>query len=162
VFLPDDLVDAPTPCVRQLMDVWDGTGKSVIALMNVRREDVSSYGIAAGPRDVQQPRLLLIDTLVEKPPVDEAPSTLAVVGRYVLDPVVFQHLRQTNPGRGDEIQLTDALARMISLEGIVGWEFDGSRFDAGDVAGYLLANLNWARKQPRLWRTIKAWVEAHA
>jgi UTP--glucose-1-phosphate uridylyltransferase len=162
VFLPDDLVDAPTPCVRQLMDVWNRTGKSVIALMNVRREEVSSYGIAAGARDEHQPRMLLIDTLVEKPPVDEAPSTLAVVGRYVLDPVVFQHLRQTNPGRGDEIQLTDALARMISQEGIVGLEFEGNRFDAGDVAGYLLANLNWARKQPRLWRTIKAWVDANA
>ncbi|MSP92588.1 MAG: UTP--glucose-1-phosphate uridylyltransferase GalU [Myxococcales bacterium] len=162
VFLPDDLVDAPRPCARQLMDVWERTGKSVVALMEVPREDVANYGIAAGPRAADDDRIVTIETLIEKPRIDEAPSTLAVVGRYVLDPAIFQHLRHTNPGRGDEIQLTDALARMLGHEGLLGWLFEGERFDAGDVAGYLLANLNWARKQPRLWRTVQAWVAARS
>lgn len=162
VFLPDDLVDAERPCARQLMDVFNETGKSVIALMDVAREETSQYGIAAGTFSKTDPRLLHIDTLVEKPPSASAPSTLAVVGRYVLDPRIFEYLANTIPGRGGEIQLTDALAAMQMNQGLIGCLFEGERYDAGDVAGYLLANLNWARKQPRLWQTIQAYVKAHS
>ena len=161
VFLPDDLVDAEVPCARQLMDVYDVTGKSVLALMNVSRSETSQYGIAAGDVDSADPRLLHIKTLVEKPSAEDAPSTMAVVGRYVLTPDVFDYLARTNPGRGDEIQLTDALAAMAADSGLHGWLFDGERFDAGDVGGYLLANLNWARKTPRLWDLVQAYVKSH-
>lgn len=162
VFLPDDLIDAEQPCARQLMDVHEATGQSVVALMDVPREETSSYGIAAGRQDPQDPRRLQIDTLVEKPPASEAPSTLAVVGRYVLDPAVFDYLGRTNPGRGDEIQLTDALAAMARDKGLTGYLFQGERFDAGDVGGYLLANLNWARKVPRLWNQVRSFVNSRA
>ena len=161
VFLPDDLVDAEVPCARQLMDVYDVTGKSVLALMNVSRSETSQYGIAAGDVDSADPRLLHIKTLVEKPSAEDAPSTMAVVGRYVLTPDVFDYLARTNPGRGDEIQLTDALAAMAADSGLHGWLFDGERFDAGEVGGYLLANLNWARKTPRLWDLVQAYVKSH-
>lgn len=161
VFLPDDLVDAERPCAAQLIDVHQRTGKSVLALMHVPREETSSYGIAAGQFVPGHERELLIETLIEKPPAAQAPSTLAVVGRYVLEPKVFEYLRKTNPGRGDEIQLTDALAQMVQEQALLGYLFEGERFDAGDVAGYLLANLNWARKVPRLWQTVQAWVQAH-
>jgi UTP--glucose-1-phosphate uridylyltransferase len=161
VFLPDDLVDAQRPCARQLMDVYEKTGRSVVALMNVPRSETSSYGIAAGEFDAHDPRLLRIGQLVEKPPAEEAPSTLAVVGRYVLDPQVFDHLRRTNPGRGDEIQLTDALATMAAESGLYGYLFEGDRFDAGDMTGFLLANLNWARKSPQMWRAVEHFVALH-
>ena len=161
VFLPDDLVDAPRPCARQLMDVYESTGKSVLALMNVPREETSNYGIAAGKPMADQPRLITIDQLVEKPAAEDAPSTLAVVGRYVLDPSVFDWLLRTNPGRGDEIQLTDALAAMMQHGGLFGYLFEGKRFDAGDVTGYLLANLNWARRTPRIWQAIEQFVDAN-
>ncbi len=158
VFLPDDLVDSERPCARQLMDVYEQTGKSVLALMNVAREDTHMYGIAAGTADPNDPRRVQVSKLVEKPPVEQAPSTLAVVGRYALDPVVFDWLARTVPGRGDEIQLTDALASMVNTSGVLGYLFEGNRFDAGDVTGYLLANLNWARKQPRIWSHIEDFV----
>lgn len=161
VFLPDDLVDAQRPCARQLMDIYEDTGKSVLALMNVPREETSMYGIAAGTIDAQDPRRVHISHLVEKPPVELAPSTMAVVGRYVLDPSVFEWLSKTQPGRGDEIQLTDALASMVDREGLCGYLFEGNRFDAGDVTGYLLANLNWARKTPRIWQQVEQFVAAH-
>ncbi len=161
VFLPDDLVDAKRPCARQLIDLYERTGKSVVALMNVPRAETSSYGIAAGSADLHDPRVVDIKSLIEKPAVEDAPSTLAVVGRYVLDPSVFDWLTRTNPGRGDEIQLTDALAAMIQAEGLLGYLFEGDRFDAGDVTGYLLANLNWARKTPRIWTSLLQYVDTH-
>lgn len=161
VFLPDDLIDAERPCARQLIDVYETTGRSVVALMNVLREETSAYGIAAGETDANNPRLLHIRAMVEKPAVVDAPSTLAIVGRYVLEPTVFDYLSRTNPGRGDEIQLTDALAAMMVERGLGGYLFEGNRFDAGDVTGYLLANLNWARRTPRIWAAIEKYVAAH-
>jgi len=160
LFLPDDLIDAPKPCARQLMDVYERTGRSVVALMDVPREETYQYGIVAGRPVDGQSRELAIDSLVEKPRVAQAPSTLAVVGRYVLDPRVFDYLTQVQPGAGGEIQLTDALAALAASEGLCGWLFEGERFDAGDVAGYLLANLNWARKTPRLWHAVQSFVAA--
>jgi UTP--glucose-1-phosphate uridylyltransferase len=162
VFLPDDLVDAVTPCARQLMDVYAATGTSVVALMDVPREETSAYGIAAGTTDPADPRRLAISHLVEKPAAAHAPSTLAVVGRYVLDPQIFDYLAKTIPGRGGEIQLTDALASMASAHGLTGYLFEGERYDAGDMTGYLLANLNWARKVPRIWSQVEAWVRRHS
>ena len=162
VFLPDDLVDSERPCARQLIDVYERTGTSVVALMNIPREETSAYGIAAGTVDPLDGRTVRINAIVEKPAVDDAPSTMAVVGRYVLDPVVFDYLTRTNPGRGDEIQLTDALAAMMVDRGLHGYLFEGDRFDAGDVTGYLLANLNWARRTPRIWSAIVRYVEEHS
>ncbi len=162
VFLPDDLVDAPRPCARQLMDLYEKTGQSVVALMNVPREETSQYGIASGTVNPDEARHMLISTLVEKPSSAEAPSTLAVVGRYVLSPRVFHYLEHTTPGKGGEIQLTDALAALALREGLGGWLFDGERYDAGDVAGYLQANLNWARKVPRLWQAVQQYVQRHS
>jgi UTP--glucose-1-phosphate uridylyltransferase len=161
VFLPDDLIDAERPAARQLMDVYQRTGQSVVALMDVPREETSQYGIASGQPVAGFPRQLAINTLIEKPTAAEAPSTMAVVGRYVLQPTIFDYLQRTRPGRGEEIQLTDALAAMAAEEGLAGWLFEGERYDAGDVAGYLLANLNWARKVPRLWKAVVSYVQQH-
>jgi UTP--glucose-1-phosphate uridylyltransferase len=125
--------------------------------MEVPQEETSAYGIAAGIVDPSDSRLLQISTLIEKPPAAEAPSNLAVVGRYVLGPEIFDLLTQVKPGKGDEIQLTDALAMLAATQNIVGWRFEGERFDAGDMAGYMLANLNWARKSPRVWQAVQDW-----
>ncbi len=159
VLLADDLLDGDPPVMKQMVGVYDYYRSSVIGVQQVAREDTKSYGIVDSKPMADTLEQIL--RIVEKPKPEEAPSTLAVVGRYVLTPDVFDYLARTNPGRGDEIQLTDALAAMAKDHGLHGWLFDGERFDAGDVGGYLLANLNWARKTPRLWDLVQDYVKRH-
>ena len=161
VFLPDDLVDSDPPCARQLIDLYNETGKSVVALMDVPRANTRLFGIADGQPQKDRANVIDIDSLVEKPLPEEAPSTLGIVGRYVLDPAIFDYLEQVRPGAGDEIQLTDGLAMLARERGLLGCLFDGKRFDTGDVAGYLAANLNWARKMPQVWRELTRYMQAN-
>ncbi len=148
VILGDDLIDAEVPAIQQLITAYGRYGKGVIALMEVPPSEASRYGIAAGtPIDE---RTLQIDRIIEKPPAGTAPSNLAVIGRYVLPPSVFEILRNVPPGVGGEIQLTDALAVLARTEGLVGHRFEGKRYDAGDRMGYLKANLAYALKRPEL------------
>ena len=147
VMLGDDIIDAAVPAARQLADCYQRHGLGTVALMEVPRQDTPMYGIAAGrPLD---PRTLRIETLVEKPKKDP-PSNLAVIGRYVLPPRVFAILESLPAGSGGEIQLTDALAVLAREEGLLGYRFEGQRYDAGDRLGYLKANIAFALKRPEL------------
>ncbi len=143
VVLPDDIIMAEKPVLAQMLDVFLQTGKSVVALEEVERERVSSYGIIKGkPLD---DAIYEIERLIEKPAVEEAPSNLAVIGRYILSPEVFTILEKIPPGRGGEIQLTDALSIMASRGMLVGYKFKGDRFDIGNPEGFLKANIAFGK-----------------
>jgi UTP--glucose-1-phosphate uridylyltransferase len=155
VMLGDDIIDARVPGAKQLADCWDRHGLGTIALMEVPAEETHMYGIAAGtPLD---DRTLRIDRLVEKPKKDP-PSRLAVIGRYVLPPEIFPILEQVSPGVGGEIQLTDALATLARDRGLLGYRFEGDRYDAGDRFGYLKANVAFALKRPDLRGPLEEWL----
>ncbi|MFM2151639.1 MAG: hypothetical protein RL199_74 [Pseudomonadota bacterium] len=147
VMLGDDLIDAPEPGIGQLLRVSRETGKAVVALVEVPPDETHRYGVAAGRTSNG---ITHITKLVEKPPPGTAPSNLAIFGRYVLPPDVFDILERQAPGAGGEIQLTDALARLAVEGRLVGWTMQGQRFDAGDRLGYLKANLHWALKRDDL------------
>jgi UTP--glucose-1-phosphate uridylyltransferase len=155
VMLGDDIIDAEVPAARQLADCYRRHGLGTVALMEVPLEDTPMYGIAAG-RAVD-PRTIRIETLVEKPRRDP-PSNLAVIGRYVLPPRVFEVLETVAPGAGGEIQLTDALAVLAREEGLLGYRFEGQRYDAGDRLGYLKANIAFAMKRPELRDQLRAFL----
>jgi UTP--glucose-1-phosphate uridylyltransferase len=156
VMLGDDIIDAPVPGTKQLADCWDRHGLGTIALMEVPPAETSMYGIAAGtPVD---DRTLRIRELVEKPKANP-PSNLAVIGRYVLPPRVFQILERVKPGVGGEIQLTDALAVLAREDGLLGYRFEGDRYDAGDRFGYLKANIRYALKRPELAGPLRHLLE---
>ena len=156
VILGDDLIDAEIPGIKQLVDCYERTGKGVVALMEVPPEETSMYGIAAGT--MLDDRTMRIDRMVEKPKQDP-PSNLAVIGRYVLPGRVFELLERTPKGVGGEIQLTDALAVLAKEEGLVGYRFEGQRFDAGDRLGYVKANVAYALKRPELREGLLAYLE---
>jgi UTP--glucose-1-phosphate uridylyltransferase len=155
VMLGDDIIDAAVPGAKQLADQWDRHGLGTIALMEVPRDETHLYGIAAG--HAMDERTLRIDRVVEKPKQDP-PSNLAVIGRYVLPPSVFELLEQVKPGVGGEIQLTDALQVLAREEGLLGYRFEGDRYDAGDRLGYLKANVAFALKRPELAGPLRAWL----
>jgi len=155
VMLGDDVIDAPVPGTKQLADCWERHGLGTLALMEVPRDETHLYGIAAGT--AVDDRTVRIDRLVEKPKKDP-PSNLAVIGRYVLPPRVFDILEQVRPGVGGEIQLTDALAVLAREEGLLGYRFEGDRYDAGDRVGYLKANVAYALKRPDLGPQLRDWL----
>ena len=156
VILGDDIIDATTPAILQLARMFQKHGgKAVVALMEVPPEETRLYGIAAGERIDE--RTMRITRLVEKPKRD-APSNLAVIGRYVLPPSIFPILETLPPGVGGEIQLTDGLARLIDTEGLIGYRFEGRRYDAGDRLGYLKANIEYALKRADLREPLLAYM----
>ena len=157
VILGDDVIDAETPAIEQLVSCYERTGMGVVALMEVPESETSMYGIAAG--QMVDERTMRIDHMVEKPKSDP-PSNLAVIGRYVLPARVFDYLRELKPGVGGEIQLTDALALLAQREGLVGYRFEGKRYDAGDRLGYLKANIAFALKREDLRDSLLAWLRA--
>ncbi len=142
VLLADDLIQAAPGCLRQMVDAHARVGGNMVAVMEVPREHTARYGVLAP--GAEDGRLVEVTGLVEKPAPDEAPSSLAVIGRYILEPEVFTHLARHEAGAGGEIQLTDALARMIGEAPFYGYRFDGVRFDCGDKIGFLHANLAYA------------------
>ena len=147
VVLADDVIDANPPCLQQLLDVHKFFGASVIAVMEVPRESISSYGcIAAEPvsHNGGNDRLFRITDMVEKPKPAEAPSNLAIIGRYVLTPDIFTSLQTIPPGAGGEIQLTDALKHLLRSRPIYAYRFEGTRYDAGDKLGFLKATVEFA------------------
>ena len=146
VMLADDLIDATTPVLRQMVDRYEVNGHGLIGVENIAREDTGSYGIVA--IDAMKDRLGRINRIVEKPKPDVAPSTLGVVGRYVLPGRIFQHLRNLKPGSGGEMQLTDAIASLIAEEPVYAYEFEGTRYDCGDKLGYLEATVAYGLKHP--------------
>jgi len=148
VMLGDDIVDAAVPCLKQLMDVYADYGGSVLGVQEVPLSKVSSYGIVQ-PTRVKENLWKAVD-LVEKPTIDEAPSQLAVLGRYIIEPEIFELLENTEPGRGGEIQLTDALRRLAAVKPVYAYNFEGRRYDIGDKQGYLEATVEYALKRPEL------------
>ncbi|HLG19362.1 MAG TPA: UTP--glucose-1-phosphate uridylyltransferase [Bdellovibrionota bacterium] len=143
VVLPDDLIRSNVPCVRQLIDVTAKEGCSAVAVERVADDAVKSYGIVAGP-DMDSGKPFRVETIVEKPSPKETPSRWAIVGRYVLDPVIFSALEKIDPGAIGEIQLTDGLAELARSKGLVAVPFEGRRLDVGQPPGYLEANMIYA------------------
>jgi UTP--glucose-1-phosphate uridylyltransferase len=170
VLLGDDLIDERDPLLEEMLAVQERFGGSVIALMEVPEEMVSLYGVATvDPEPVlvaDRYETVRIRDLVEKPPADEAPSNLAVIGRYVLSPAVFDVLRRTEPGRGGEIQLTDALCELARAsdeagQPVHGVVFTGRRYDTGDRVDYLKAIIRLACERPDLGPEIYPWLEEY-
>ena len=150
VLLGDDVVyNEEKPCLQQLLDVYDATGASVLGCQTVPQEKVSSYGIVASEA-TEDARIFKVNDMVEKPAVEEAPSRLAVLGRYVITPEIFAILEQTAPGRGGEIQLTDALKVLAKEQAMYAYDFVGRRYDVGDKQGYLEATVEYALRRPEL------------
>jgi len=163
VILADDLIDAQVPVMKQMVQVHAKNGGSVIAVQDIPREDTASYGVVSAERI--SAGLSKVTAIVEKPKPDEAPSTLGVVGRYILSPRIFHFLENTRPGAGREIQLTDAIGRLLREENVFGYEFTGTRYDCGSKLGYLQATVNYALKHPELaaeFRAFLAGVQAPA
>jgi UTP--glucose-1-phosphate uridylyltransferase len=158
VILPDDIFDADRPCLRQLLDVAEGRDAPVVALMRVPRNDISKYGIVAGTSAGE--RLYKLTGMVEKPQPDKAPSDLAIVGRYVLTPEVFELLAKGKPGAGGEIQLTDGLLALCQRRSMYGYEFTGTRYDLGDRFGFLAAQIGLGLKRPELADRLRAYLRA--
>jgi len=148
VMLGDDIVDAEVPCLRQLIDVYDDCQGTVLGVQEVAKDKVSSYGIV-NPKKVKENIWQAVD-LIEKPGIEEAPSQLAVLGRYILEPEIFALLEKTEPGRGNEIQLTDAICKLAHEKPVYAYNFSGRRYDIGDKQGYLEATVEYALKRPEL------------
>ena len=162
VILPDDVVVADRPCIGQLIHAYHQTHGSVVAVMEVPPEETSRYGvIAAEPSEdpLDHGRLHRITRLVEKPTPEDAPSNLAVIGRYVLTPKIFDKLEQTKRGAGGEIQLTDAIAALMEEQEVYGYEFEGIRYDAGTTMGWLKASVEIALARPDLGTEFRAYLQ---
>lgn len=162
VILSDDVIDSEVPCLRQLLDVYDFYGASVVALMEVPRENISAYGVVdAEPVDHNgsKNRLYRIRNMVEKPKAEDAPSNLAIIGRYVLTPEVFTSIEAVGPGKGGEIQLTDGLKHLLRSRPVYGYKFEGNRFDAGDKLGFLKATVEFALKRHDLGKDFKEYLQ---
>jgi UTP--glucose-1-phosphate uridylyltransferase len=157
VLLGDDLVDAEPPCLAQMVEVSRQKGGAVIALMRVPTTEARLYGIIRGEQVDE--RIYRIEDLVEKPAPDQAPSNLAIIGRYILPPEIFSILEKTPPGKGGEIQLTDALQTLARRMPVYGYEFTGDRYDAGDKIGCLQANIAFAMKRPEMAEKLKEFIK---
>ncbi|MEO5694591.1 MAG: UTP--glucose-1-phosphate uridylyltransferase GalU [Usitatibacter sp.] len=160
VILADDLIDAQVPVMKQMVQVQARNGGSVIAVQNVARAETASYGIASA--EAVSPGLSKMSAIVEKPRPEEAPSTLGVVGRYILSPRIFHFLENLRPGAGREIQLTDAIGRLLREESVFAYEFQGQRYDCGSKLGYLQATVNYALKHPELADDFRKFLDGVA
>ncbi len=159
ILLPDDLVLSETPCMQQLADVYHETGGNVVAVTEVPHEQTNRYGIL-NIGDVQNNRVEVLG-LVEKPAPADAPSNLSIIGRYVLLPEVVQFLSQMERGAGNEVQLTDAMAKMIGHAPFHGLKFEGRRFDCGDKVGFLEAQIAFALARPDLGPAVREFLKAY-
>lgn len=165
VVLADDVIDSDVPCIRQLIDIYEFYGASVVALMEVPKDQISNYGVVDAepvPHNGTKDRLFRIRNLVEKPKAEDAPSNLAIIGRYVLTPEIFTSLEETPPGAIGEIQLTDGLRHLLRNRPIYGFRFDGQRYDAGDKLGFLKATVEFALKRADLGGPFREYLKGLA
>jgi UTP--glucose-1-phosphate uridylyltransferase len=161
VLLADDVIDAEVPCLKQLMDVFDKTQCSVLATQVVEGPGISAYGVLEGkPVPGSNGKLYEVLSLVEKPRPEEAPSNLAVIGRYILTPTVFETLADIKAGAGGELQLTDGLKLLLKKEKIYGYVFEGKRHDTGDKLGFLKATVEFALKRPDLGGPLRQYLKS--
>ena len=162
VILPDDVIDADPPCLKQMIDVFNERGSSVLATMTIEGPSISAYGVLAGSQDSANPRIYNCTGMVEKPKLEDAPSKQAIIGRYVLTPRVFELLEQTKPGAGGEIQLTDGILALVKEQKVFGYTFEGKRFDAGDKFGMLQATVEFALKRPEFGEKFREYLKSLA
>ena len=149
VLLGDDIVDSKTkPCLQQLIDIYNEYGTSIIGVQEVPKADVSKYGIVSGK--MVDERLYKVNNLVEKPSIEDAPSNIAILGRYIIEPEIFEILEHTKPGAGGEIQLTDALKELSTKQDVYAYIFEGRRHDIGNKLGFLQATVEFALKREDL------------
>jgi len=159
VLLGDDVVYHPErSALRQLIDIYEETGGSVLGCQVVSDEQVSSYGIVGG-ETLENRRLMRVSDMVEKPSLEEAPSRMAVLGRYIIRPEIFSILGETKPGKGGEIQLTDALKVLAQREAVYAYDFEGKRYDLGDKLGFLEATVEFALRRPDLGGPFQAYLK---
>lgn len=148
VLLGDDVVDSETPCLKQLIDCYSEYKTTILGVQTVSKENVSKYGIVDGIHI--EDRVYKVKDLVEKPSIEEAPSDVAILGRYIITPEIFNILENTKPGKNGEIQLTDALKTLIGKEAMYAYNFEGKRYDVGDKLGFLQATIEFALKKDEL------------
>ena len=159
VILPDDVIDAEVPCLKQMIDVFDEKGGAILATQTIEGPGISAYGVLAGSQDPENPRIYNCTGMIEKPKFEDAPSNQAIIGRYVLTPRVFALLEKTTPGAGGEIQLTDGIRALLQEEQVYGYTFEGKRFDAGDKFGMLQATVEFALKRPEFGEKFRAYLK---
>tara|TARA_R110002126_G_scaffold136224_7_gene280768 strand:- start:383 stop:1177 length:795 start_codon:yes stop_codon:yes gene_type:complete len=160
VLLADDLILNGKGCLKQMVDAYNKVGGNMVAAMEVSREETQSYGVIT-PGEVND-RLIEVRGLVEKPKPEEAPSNYAIIGRYILQPKVFEDLARFEKGAGGEIQLTDAMARQLGLQPFNGFLFEGHRFDCGNKAGFLEANIAYALDRPDMADAVRSFLKNYA
>lgn len=156
VLLGDDLIASEVPCTKQMLEVFEKEQAPVLAVMKVPREEIGSYGVIAGEQVGE--RLYRVRDMVEKPPAGEAPSDLAIIGRYILTPDVFSHLARTEKDQRGEIQLTNGLRSLASERPVFGYEFEGQRHDCGNKLGLLKASVEYALKRPDLGAPFREYL----
>ncbi len=157
VILADDLLDAAVPVMRQMVNVFAHYGSSIIGVEAIEPKASSAYGIVAGT--VFTKRLQKLDQIVEKPAPEFAPSNMGVVGRYILTPSIFRHLKAIRPGAGGELQLTDAIAALLHSEAVLSYQFEGTRYDCGTKQGYLQATVKFALKHPEVGEQFQYFLQ---
>jgi len=158
VILADDLIDGgEVPCLAQMVQVYEYQGRSVLGVERVPQEDTNKYGVVKASE--LEERVYKVESIVEKPAPDKAPSNLAVVGRYILTPRIFEKLQTTQKGAGGEIQLTDAIAALLQEEQVLAYEFQGKRYDCGSKIGYLEATVEYALKHEELSTEFRAYLQ---
>jgi len=157
VVLADDLIYADPPCLAQMVQVYERHGASVVAAQRVEPVQTRRYGIVDG--EPVGERTIRVRTMVEKPEPSEAPSNLAIVGRYILTPELFDEIERAAPGRGGEIQLTDALVALLARQPIYAYEFTGIRYDAGDKLGFLQATVEYALRNEELGDRFRRYLK---
>jgi len=160
VMLGDDIIDAPVPCMKQMMNVFESYGGPVVAVQQVPRAEISAYGVIDGTPEGDTGRLYRVKDMVEKPKAEDAPSDLAIIGRYLLTPDIFEEIEKTERGTGGEIQLTDGLRRLAEQRPLYGYQFAGVRHDAGNKLGFLKATVEFALKRDDLGADFRAYLKS--
>jgi len=161
VLLSDDIIDADEPCIGQMMDVYERHHGSVVAIMEVPNEDVSRYGIVDGiPLAGEDGRVFKVRNMIEKPRVEDSPSNLAIIGRYILTPGILEVLAKTERGAGGEIQLTDGLRNLLEREPVFAYKFRGKRYDAGEKLGFLKTTVEFALKNEELGPAFRSYLKS--
>jgi len=160
VILPDDVIDAEVPCLKQMIDVFDQMQGSVLATQEVDGPAISSYGVLDCTQVPGFPRVLEVKNMVEKPKFEDAPSKQAIIGRYILTPKIFEILASTQPGAGGELQLTDGIRGLLQYEKVYGYTFEGKRHDAGDKLGMLKATVEFALKREDLGPSFREYLKS--
>ena len=160
VILPDDIVDAETPCLKQMVQAFGQTGASILGSEVVEGDAIQNYGCLDCVPVESDPRLCKVRDMVEKPKPSEAPSQNAIIGRYILTPRIFEMLQTITPGSGGELQLTDGIKALLQFEDVYGFTYEGKRHDAGDKLGFLKATVELGLKHPALGTNFREWLKS--